>query len=294
MERRHPILRAIGRLSATAFFVVVALAAYGWWSSEGFLLLSKDAVAIVTVQGVIEESTDIVRTLERFRDNEGIRAVVLRIDSPGGGVAPSQEIYDAVLRVKEKKPIVASLGGLAASGGYYVASACNAIVSNPGTLTGSIGVVMQTGNAVELMKRIGLEGVVVKAGKYKDIGSPIRQMTDEERALLESLLANVHEQFIDAVAKGRNLSAEEVRKVADGRIFSGQQAAELRLVDELGGLRNAVDLAAKQAGIVGEPRWIEYEKRQPPWWWRRVTSLLDTGSGRSGGLDFLYPGPAAG
>jgi protease IV len=294
MERRHPILRAIGRLAATAFFMIVALAAYGWLASEGVNLISRDAVAVVTLQGMIEDSTDTVRTLDRLGENGSIRAVVLRVDSPGGGVAPSQEIYDAVLRVKDKKPIVASLGGLAASGGYYVASACDAIVSNPGTLTGSIGVVMETGNVTELMKKIGLEGVVVKAGKYKDIGSPLRQMTDEERRLLEELLANVHGQFIAAVAKGRNLPAEDVRKIADGRIFSGEQALDLHLVDQLGGLRDAVELAAKRAGIPGEPRWIDYEKRQPPWWWRRLTSFLDGGPASSGGLKFLYSGPSAG
>lgn len=291
---RHRVLRAIANLAALAFFLIVALTVVEWWTSEGLVLLSKNAVAVVTVQGVIEDSADTVRTLDRLTDNASIHAVVLRVDSPGGGVAPSQEIYDALGRLRDKKPVVASLGGLAASGGYYIASACDAIVANPGTLTGSIGVIMETGNVAELMKKVGLEGVVVKAGKYKDIGSPLRPMTDEERRLLEGLLENVHGQFIAAVAKGRHLPAEDVRKLADGRIFSGQQALDLKLVDQLGGLRDAVELAAKRAGIPGEPRWIEFQKRQPPWWWRRLTSLFETGGFVSGGLKFLYSGPSPG
>ncbi len=231
MPRRHPILRSLVLLAAAGFVFVLALAAYSYLSSEGVALLEKNAVAVVTVEGVIDDSRDTVRTLDRLAKNQGVRAVVLRVDSPGGGVAPSQEIYDAVLRVHEKKPIVASLGGVAASGGYYVASGCDVIVANPGTLTGSIGVIMQTGNAAELLKKVGLEGVVLKAGKFKDIGSPLREMTAEERNLLDSLLENVRGQFIAAVSKGRKLPLDDVRKLADGRIYSGEQAKDLRLVD---------------------------------------------------------------
>jgi len=290
-------IRFIVRLAAFGFFVIIALAAYAYLTSEGPGLLEKDAVAIVTVEGVIEDSRDTVRTLDRLADNKSVRAVVLRVDSPGGGVAPSQEIYDAVLRVHDKKPIVASLGNLAASGGYYIASGCDSIVSNPGTLTGSIGVVMQMANVAELLKKIGLQGVIVKAGKFKDLGSPLREMTDEERKLLEGLLENVHTQFITAVAKGRKLSADQVRPLADGRVYSGEQALGLKLVDRLGGLRDAVALAAERSGITGEPHWIEIQKHQTPWWWRRITELVDVAPEGRGGLQFLYPGawgPASG
>src|SRR6476659_4684975 len=252
MARRHPILRTLVLFAALGFFLIVGLASYTYLASEGFATFSKNAVAVVTVQGVIEDASDIVRSLDGLTDNEGVRAVVLRVDSPGGGVAPSQEIYGAIERVREHKPVVDSLGSVAASGGYYIASACDSIVANPGTLTGSIGVIM-------------------KAGKFKDIGSPLREMTDEERRFLEGLLANVHEQFIVAVAKGRKLPEDQVRPLADGRIYSGQQALDLHLVDALGGLRDAVELAATRAGIHGEPRWLEIEKHQPPWWWRRIT-----------------------
>jgi len=293
MARRHPILRGFVGLAATGFVVVLALAVFSYLKTEGLALLEKDAVAIVTVEGVIEDSRDTVRELDRLAEASGVRAVVLRIESPGGGVAASQEIYDAVLRVHEKKPIIASLGGIAASGGYYVASACDAILASPGTLTGSIGVIMRVQNVAELLKKIGVQGITVKAGKFKDIGSPLREMSEEEKNFLESLLANVHGQFIDAVAKGRKLPPDEVRTVADGRIYSGQQAKELKLVDQLGGLREAVHLAAERAGISGEPRWIEIDKKQSPWWWRRITGLMEGNPTSFGGLQFIYQGPLA-
>jgi protease IV len=291
MPRRHPILRGLVVLSAFGFVVIVALAVFSYMKSEGIALLEKNAVAVVTVEGVIEDSRDTVRTLDRLAKNDAVRAVVLRVDSPGGGVAPSQEIYAAVLRVREKKPIVASLGGVAASGGYYVASACDVIVSNPGTLTGSIGVILQTGNVTELLKKVGIQGVIVKAGKFKDIGSPLHDMTEEERRLLDGLLENVHAQFIEAVSKGRKLPLEQVRPLADGRVYSGEQARDLKLVDQLGGLRDAVQVAAERAGISGEPSWIEIEKHQPPWWWRRLTGLMENGPESFGGLQFLFSGP---
>jgi protease-4 len=293
MARRHPILRTLVLFAALGFFLIVGLASYTYLASEGFATFSKNAVAVVTVQGVIEDASDIVRSLDGLTDNEGVRAVVLRVDSPGGGVAPSQEIYGAIERVREHKPVVASLGSVAASGGYYIASACDSIVANPGTLTGSIGVIMETGNVTELLRKLGVQGVVVKAGKFKDIGSPLREMTDEERRFLEGLLANVHEQFIVAVAKGRKLPEDQVRPLADGRIYSGQQALDLHLVDVLGGLRDAVELAATRAGIHGEPRWLEIEKHQPPWWWRRITGLIEEGPAALQGLEFLYMGPPA-
>lgn len=296
MTGRHPLLRRIVQLAALGFFLIVGIASYGYLKHEGFALLTGNAVAVVTVQGVIEDSRDIVRSLDRVADNGGIRAAVLRVDSPGGGVAASQEIYDAVLRVRAKKPIVASLGAVAASGGYYIASPCDAVVADAGTLTGSIGVILQMGNFSELLKRIGFEGITVKAGKYKDIGSPLRGMTEEERRLLEGLLQNVHGQFIAAVAEGRKLPLDQVRQIADGRIYSGEQARDLHLVDQLGGLRDAVQLAAQRAGISGEPSWIEIEQRQPPWWWRRVTGLIglmETSREGFGGFQFLYSGPSA-
>lgn len=292
MTRTRRFVRSLLSLVAVGLLFVVGVSVYGALTGEGLALLTREAVAVVEVQGVIERSEEIVSTLDRIAENDSIRAAVVRIDSPGGAVAPSQEIYDAVLRVRDKKPVVASLGGLAASGGYYIAAACDVIVSNPGTLTGSIGVIMQVGNLEDLLEKIGLRGIVLKAGEYKDIGSPLRPMKDEERAILEALLTNIHEQFIGAIARGRGLARDAVEKVADGRIYSGEQALDLGLVDRLGGLRDAVDLAAERAGIEGKPVTIPFRQSEGPWWWRQLSGLAEgIVPARPTGLRFLYSGP---
>jgi protease-4 len=226
-------------------------------------LSGEDRIALLRVEGVILDSQATVSDLKRFAENPLIKAVVLRIDSPGGGVVPSQEIYDAVQRVRNKhnKAVIASMGTVAASGGYYIAAATDRIMANPGTLTGSIGVIMETANVEGLLSKLGVEGIVVKSGKFKDVGSPLRKMTDEERALLQSVMDDVHKQFIDAVAAGRALEVSAVQALADGRIFTGRQAKEAKLVDELGNLEDAIQLAADLAGIEGEPKVVEPRRR---------------------------------
>jgi protease-4 len=226
-------------------------------------------VAVVEVAGVIGVGADrgldtesIIRTLGEYRDNPAVRAVVLRIDSPGGVVAPTQEIVTAVRRLREaKKPVVASLGSVAASGGYYVAVSADRIFASPGTLTGSIGVVMQLANVEGLLKKVGVEYVVVKAGAYKDVGNIARAMTPEERRILQSLLDDVYDQFISAVAEGRGLEPQAVRAFAEGRIYSGRQAHGLKMVDDLGGLEDAIEAAAKMAGLPPKPK-VLYPKRR--------------------------------
>lgn len=226
-------------------------------------------VAVVEVEGVIgvsaERSLDsegIVRTLGEYRDDPSVRAVVLRINSPGGVVAPTQEIFTAVRRLREaKKPVVASLGSVAASGGYYVAVAADRIYASPGTLTGSIGVVMQLANLEGLLKKVGVEYVVVKAGAYKDVGNLARAMTPEERRILQALLDDVYDQFILAVADGRGLEPKDVRAFAEGRIYSGRQAHGLKMVDDLGGLEDAIEAAAKMAGLPPKPK-VVYPRRR--------------------------------
>ena len=225
-------------------------------------------VAVVEVVGVIGVATDrshepdaIVRTLGEYRDDPAVRAVVLRIDSPGGVVAPTQEIVAAVRRLRDaKKPVVASLGSVAASGGYYVAVSADRIFASPGTLTGSIGVVMQLANVEGLLKKVGVEYVVVKAGAYKDVGNFARAMTPEERRILQNLLDDVYEQFIAAVAEGRRLEPQAVRGFAEGRIYSGRQAQGLKMVDELGGLEDAIEAAARMAGLPPKPK-VVYPRR---------------------------------
>jgi len=226
-------------------------------------------VAIVEVEGIIGagraggvDADSIVRTLGEYRDNPSVAAVVLRVNSPGGVVAPTQEIFSAVERVRAAgKPVVASLGAVAASGGYYVAVAANRIYASPGTLTGSIGVVMQLANVEGLLKKVGVDYVVVKAGAFKDIGSFARPMKPEERRVLQALLDDVYGQFVKAVAQRRGIDEKAVLAFADGRIYSGQQARALRMVDEMGGLEDAVESAAKLAGIAGKPKLI-YPRRR--------------------------------
>lgn len=223
----------------------------------------EDRIALIRVEGVILDAQPTVGELKKFGDSPSVKAIVLRIDSPGGGVVPSQEIYDAVKRVRNKsnKAVVASMGTVAASGGYYIASATDRIVANPGTLTGSIGVIMEMANFEGLLKKIGVEGVVIKSGRFKDVGSPLRKMSDEDRQLLQAVMEDVHQQFIQAVAEGRSLDIAEVQSLADGRIFTGRQAKEAKLVDELGDLDDAIRLAADLAGIEGEPRVVEPRRR---------------------------------
>lgn len=226
-------------------------------------LSTEDRIALIRIEGVILDSQSTVTELKRFAENPSVKAIVLRIDSPGGGVVPSQEIYDAVQRVRNKnnKAVIASMGTVAASGGYYIAAATDRIIANPGTLTGSIGVIMETANVEGLLKKIGVEGIVVKSGKFKDVGSPLRKMTVEEQALLQSVMDDVHKQFIDAVVEGRAMEVATVQALADGRIFTGRQAKEAKLVDELGNLEDAIQLAADLAGIEGEPKVVEPRRR---------------------------------
>ncbi|MEC4677125.1 MAG: signal peptide peptidase SppA [Nitrospirota bacterium] len=224
---------------------------------------SGNKIALIRVEGVILDSRKIVKTLRRYGKNPDIKGILIRIDSPGGGVAASQEIYDELIEIQREglKKVVSSMGTVAASGGYYIASATDLIVANPGTLTGSIGVIMELTNIEGLLNKIGVEGITIKSGKNKDVGSPFRKMKKEERALLQNVLDDVHSQFIEAVAEGRSLHIDEVRRLADGRIFTGRQAQEVGLVDELGSLQWAIQRSAELAGIEGKPQIIEANEK---------------------------------
>nr|MBI3612228.1 signal peptide peptidase SppA [Nitrospirota bacterium] len=247
-----------------------------WLVLGGFLLLTlanilgpdldvsgEDRVALIRVEGVIMDAQQTVGDLKKYAESPSVKAIVLRIDSPGGGVVPSQEIYDAVKRIRSKhnKAVVASMGTVAASGGYYIAAATDKIMANPGTLTGSIGVIMELANFEGLLKKIGVESVVVKSGEHKDIGSPFRKMKEDDRLILQAVMDDVHSQFIEAVAEGRSLDVHEVRTLADGRVFTGRQAKAAKLVDELGDLDDAIKLAAEMGGIEGEPKVVEPRRR---------------------------------
>ena len=220
-------------------------------------------IALIKIEGVILDSEETIAELEQYRDDEDIKAIILRINSPGGGVVPSQEIFEEVRKIREegKKKVTVSMGTIAASGGYYIASASDRIVANPGTLTGSIGVIMELANVEGLFKKIGIESIVIKSGSHKDIGSPFRKMRPAERAILQKLMDDVHEQFIQAVAQGRGMTMAQVRKLADGSVFTGRQAKELGLVDEIGNLQDTIRMTADMVGIEGKPHIIQTEKR---------------------------------
>ena len=258
-ERKKPPLAKKLLFLALILFALVGISSItSEWVQQG----TKNRIGIVDITGLISDSQYIVNQVKKFRQDKRIRGIILRIDSPGGAVGPSQEIYDEVLKTRESgKTIYASMGALAASGGYYIASAAERIFANPGTLTGSIGVIMVFSNAQGLMEKIGLQPEIVKAGEYKDIGSPARAMTQKEKNLLQSVVTDVHQQFIEAVANGRNISVAEVTKIADGRILTGRQAYSLNLVDQMGGLQVSIDQIAHKVGIIGSPKIIKETPR---------------------------------
>ncbi|PIV25003.1 MAG: signal peptide peptidase SppA [Deltaproteobacteria bacterium CG03_land_8_20_14_0_80_45_14] len=224
-----------------------------------------DKIAIVEIKGVISQSSGIIEELQQYLEDEGVKAIILRIDSPGGGVGPAQEIHREIMKIKSKKKVVTSMGSVAASGGYYIACASDLIVANPGTITGSIGVIMQFSNFEEVLKKIGIKGVVLKSGEHKDIGSPFREMTPEEKRIMQEVLDNVHQQFIQAVSDGRKLDRSKVVEIADGRILTGEQAKNFGLVDRMGNLQDTIDITAKMVGIKGKPIVLYPKKRFSIW-----------------------------
>lgn len=260
-SRRRTVFVALGvTVGVIGLFFLTVWVLMSVLEGGGFPVGQK--VAVVELEGIIVQAEPIVRELNEHRENPSVRAVVIRVNSPGGVVAPTQEIYSAIQRLRKSgKPVVASLGSVAASGGYYVATAADRIYANPGTLTGSIGVIMQVANMEGLLKKVGVDFVVVKAGQYKDIGNFARAMTPEERRMLQSLLDDVYDQFVDAVARGRKLDKATVESFADGRVVSGQQAKQLKMIDALGGLDEAIEGAATLAGLPPKPRLILPRKR---------------------------------
>lgn len=297
--RRHPVIFAlvilivIVAVFSCSVFTITALSG----KRQAFTLNEK--VGVVLVEGVIMDSREIVQQLGDFAKDDGIRAVVVRIDSPGGGVAPSEEIYGAVLEVKKKKQVVASMGSIAASGGYLIACGANRIVANPGSLTGSISAIMHFANLEDLLKKIGVRSSVIKSGKFKDTGSPTRGMTPEEKSLLQSLVDDIYDHLLDVIARDRKIKKEDLRKIADGRIFTGRQAQKLNLVDELGDMEYALNLAGKMAGIQGKPEAVYPAKKKSMFWelilQNAVSSVISELRGRESkqmGLFYLYESAA--
>jgi protease IV len=262
--------------------------------SGSILALSKDAVGWIPIHGPIMASDggklwekgveQWSRRLRAMAETQGIKAIVLDINSPGGSVGAVQELYSQILRVRKEKniPIVALFGDVAASGGYYIAAACDKIVAHPGTLTGSIGVIFQVSNMEGLFAKVGYKSDPIKSGAHKDIASPARAMTPEERRIMQALINDAYGDFVTAVAQGRNLPESEVRELADGRIFSGNQALAGKLVDQLGDSQDAVELAGKLAGIQGKPK-VRRDVDSSRWF----AEMFESSFGRRTGLDSL-------
>jgi protease-4 len=265
MNRKPIAFLIVGIIVVVA--IVVALSTGASLFLSGAPLVSSGKVAVVKIEGVIVDSDDVIDQLKKYSKDTSVKAIVLRINSPGGAVVPSQEIYEEINKIRKKtgQKFVVSMGVVAASGGYYIASAADRIVANPGTLTGSIGVIMEFASAEELLKKIGIKDETVAVGKRKDVGDFMRTMTPDEREYLQSVLHDVHAQFVDAVAAGRKMKTADVWALADGSIYTGIQAKAVGLVDELGDLDDAVKVAGKLAHIQGEPKVITEEKKTSIW-----------------------------
>lgn len=219
---------------------------------KGSLFASRERVGVVEIKGVLTDSRTIIKQLDRYRDDSSIKAIVLRINSPGGAVGPAQEILREVEKIRAKKKIVASLGTVAASGGYYIACGADLIMANRGTATGSIGVIMQFTNVEGLTKKIGLDFFNLKAGRYKDVGSPFRPMSPEDKAYLQGLIDNIYQQFINDVSRNRKIPLAKLRILAEGKVYTGEEAKQIGLVDDFGNLQDAIDKAGSLGGIKGK------------------------------------------
>jgi protease IV len=279
MSKKTVIIGAIVVVFLGLLFIGSVFIAKALLGMDERQFVQKPGIGLVEVKGMILDSRETVRQLRHFLKDDEIKAVVLRVDSPGGVVAPSQEIYEEVRKFAAKKKIVVSMGSLAASGGYYISAPATLIYANPGTITASIGVIIKLSNIEALMDKIGIKATVIKTGKFKDSGSPVREMTVEDRAMFQSVIDSTHNQFVKAVARGRKLPEDEVRRIADGRVLSGEQALALKLVDRLGTLQDAIEEAGRLAGIKGEPEVI-----LPP---KRKVNYLDI---LSGGVEETFEG----
>src|SRR5262245_43369355 len=291
MPPRRSWLRRLAVLVGIAFALVGVATVLERLSAGRLGIGMGPTVGVVELEGEIRDAEPLCESLETLRKDPQVVAVVLRINSPGGAVAPCQEISEEIVRLREAKPVIASLGSIAASAAYYIAAGTNRIVAAPGTLTGSIGVIMEFRQLQGLAEKVGVGEQIVKSGTYKDIGHPLRSLTDGERTLLQSMVDDVHGQFIDAVAKGRGMERARIKELADGRLFSGAQAKAAGLVDELGGLSTAIQMAWEQGGQTGEPRVRRLRTAWRPWWLDVLGRALSPTRPLGDGLLFLYGGP---
>ncbi len=266
-SRRHPylfsflIISALFTLAIVCVMIVVATTLRQAGLSDLISEPGDGKVGVVEIDGVIADSKETLGLIKRFRENDDIRAIVIRINSPGGVIGPSQEIYREIRKTTQSKKVVASMGSIAASGGYYVAAATDGIVANPGTITGSIGVIMAYTNFRQVLDKIGMIPVVIKSGPYKDIGSPTKEMSKEERGVLQAFVDQAHRQFVTAIAEARKMDVEHVKSLADGRIYTGEEAVKQGLVDRLGNMEDAIQWAGEMGGIKGRVATV-YKKKE--------------------------------
>lgn len=260
--KKHPVISFLIILLIGFFIFSLYVVNSVFNSANNASASLGEKVAVIEVTGILIDSKNVIKNIQKAKKDKNIKALVIRINSPGGGVSPSQDIYQELIKLKKIKPLIASFSSIAASGGYYIACAADKIVASPGSLTGSIGVIMNFSNMETLFDKIGLKNYVVKSGKYKDIGSPHREMSKKEKNMLQTVIDSVHAQFVGAIVEGRALEREKVESIADGRIFSGEQALNIGLVDKLGNLQDSILLAASAAGIKGEPNVIYLKKKK--------------------------------
>jgi protease-4 len=265
-KKSHPLLIVLTILLVLGILLGGILLLVLHFFNPSATTLFEDKIGVVSITGAITSGNRISSDLSKFAKDESIKAIILRINSPGGGVGATQEIYREVQKIVHQKPVVAAMGSVAASGGYYVSAPATKIVSNPGTITGSIGVFIQFVRLEELMTKIGVDLEIVKSGEFKDMGSPDRKLTKRDREIIDALIKDLQSQFVAAVASGRNLSALKVREIADGRIFSGAQAKELGLVDFLGNFQDAVEITKEIAGIQGDVELVYPKKSSGELW----------------------------
>ncbi|MCI0496357.1 signal peptide peptidase SppA [candidate division KSB1 bacterium] len=266
MARRQNLIIGIIIFISVLFFIFAMsmfISSIGTRSSSYELTSSGSKIAVVEIIGIIYDAEQFVRQLERYSRDSSIKAIVIRLESPGGGVAASQEIYYKVKKVRDSgKVVIASMGAVAASGAYYIACGADTIMANPGTTTGSIGVIAEIPNTKGLLDKIGVKFEIIKSGKFKDAGSPYKTMSDVERQYLQDFVDDAFKQFVDDVARERNIQVHRLLKLADGRIFTGQKALDHGLIDLLGSYEDAIDLAATLGGIEGKPKIVRERKQK--------------------------------
>ncbi|MFC1843821.1 signal peptide peptidase SppA [Thermodesulfobacteriota bacterium] len=260
-RQKHPILLGLFILTGIFFLflggislLISSLISHG---SKTDIFSSKEGVGVVELKGLIVSPEQVLKHLTEFRKNTNVKSIVLRIESPGGAVGASQEIYQEVKRTSVVKPVIASMGSMGASGGYYAALGADAIIANPGTMTGSIGVIVKFPNLEGLFEKIGYKSEVIKSGPLKDVGASNRPMSEKERKLMQDLIDNVYGQFVKDIAAARDMPLDTVKELADGRVYSGEQALEVNLIDSLGNFTDAIAMAAEMGGLdVEDPQLI--------------------------------------